>query len=57
VPVRYFPEASSINFKRSLRYGFSTLGVVAQYWLDRLRIRRSPLFDVNAAGPAPAVRP
>lgn len=25
VPVRYFPEASSINFSRSLKYGFATL--------------------------------
>ncbi len=25
VPVRYFPEASSINFWRSLKYGFDTL--------------------------------
>lgn len=25
VPVRYFPEASSINFRRSLRYGIETL--------------------------------
>ncbi len=25
VPVRYFPEASSINFRRSLKYGFDTL--------------------------------
>jgi glycosyltransferase involved in cell wall biosynthesis len=47
VPVRYFPQASSINFKRSLRYGFSTLAVVGQYWLDRLRIRRSPLFQAK----------
>jgi glycosyltransferase involved in cell wall biosynthesis len=45
VPVRYFPAASSINFKRSLKYGLSTLGVVGQYWLDWLRIRRSPLFE------------
>jgi hypothetical protein len=45
VPVRYFPEASSINFKRSLKYGVSTLGVVAQYWLDRLGLCRSPLFQ------------
>jgi glycosyltransferase involved in cell wall biosynthesis len=44
VPVRYFEEASSINFRRSLKYGFSTLGVVGQYWLDRLGIRRSRLF-------------
>jgi glycosyltransferase involved in cell wall biosynthesis len=44
VPVRYFEEASSINFRRSLKYGFSTLGVVGQYWLDRVGIRRSALF-------------
>jgi glycosyltransferase involved in cell wall biosynthesis len=44
VPVRYFAEASSINFKRSVRYGFSTLGAVCEYWLDRLGIRRSKLF-------------
>ncbi len=44
VPVRYFDEASSINFRRSLKYGINTLGVVGQYWLDRLGIRRSPLF-------------
>ena len=52
VPVRYFPEASSINFRRSLKYGLSTLAVVGQYWLDRLRWKRSPLFAAKAAGPA-----
>src|SRR5258708_34107604 len=36
VPVRYFAEASSINFMRSLKYGLSTLEVVGQFWLDRL---------------------
>jgi glycosyltransferase involved in cell wall biosynthesis len=49
VPVRYFPEASSINFKRSLRYGFGTLGVVGQYWLQRLHVRSSPLFAPKSA--------
>ena len=44
VPVRYFDEASSINFRRSVKYGISTLGVVGQYWLDRLGLRPSPLF-------------
>jgi glycosyltransferase involved in cell wall biosynthesis len=44
VPVRSFDEASSINFRRSLKYGLNTLGVVGQYWLDRLGIRRSLLF-------------
>lgn len=31
VPVRYFKEASSINFKRSLKYGFSTLRETAKF--------------------------
>jgi glycosyltransferase involved in cell wall biosynthesis len=44
VPVRYFDEASSINFRRSVRYGLGTLGVVGQFWLNRLGLRRSPLF-------------
>ncbi|HZT78723.1 MAG TPA: glycosyltransferase family 2 protein [Gemmataceae bacterium] len=44
VPVRYFEEASSINFRRSLRYGLLTLGVMAHYWLDRLHLWRSPLY-------------
>jgi len=44
VPVRYFKEASSINFRRSMRYGLLTLGVVGQYWLDRLGLYRSGRF-------------
>jgi glycosyltransferase involved in cell wall biosynthesis len=44
VPVRYFAEASSIDFKRSVKYGFSTLGAVGVFWLDRLRLWRSSLF-------------
>jgi glycosyltransferase involved in cell wall biosynthesis len=45
VPVRYFDEASSINFRRSVKYGFSTLGVVGQFWLQRLRLRRFGIFE------------
>jgi glycosyltransferase involved in cell wall biosynthesis len=44
VPVRYFDEASSIDFRRSVVYGLSTLRVVAEYWLHRLGLFRSPLF-------------
>ena len=52
VPVRYFPEASSINFRRSLKYGVNTLGVVGSYWLNRLGIRRSKLFEDKRKNPA-----
>jgi glycosyltransferase involved in cell wall biosynthesis len=47
VPVRYFPEASSINFRRSLRYGVSTLNVLAQFWAHRLGVRRGALFQAE----------
>jgi glycosyltransferase involved in cell wall biosynthesis len=50
VPVRYFDEASSINFRRSVKYGLSTLGTVGAYWLNRLGIRRSPLFKKKTEG-------
>jgi glycosyltransferase involved in cell wall biosynthesis len=53
VPVRYFDEASSINFRRSVVYGFGTLGVVGRYWLNRLGIRRSPLFGPAASAGVP----
>jgi glycosyltransferase involved in cell wall biosynthesis len=44
-PVRYFPEASSINWHRSVRYGTETLLTLAKYLLHRLGILRSPLFE------------
>jgi glycosyltransferase involved in cell wall biosynthesis len=37
-PTRYFPEASSINFGRSLRYGFGCLNAAWGGYLDRLGI-------------------
>ena len=55
VPVRYFPEASSINFGRSLTYGLGTLGTMMVYWMDRLGLRSSPLFSEKDPG-LPTVR-
>ena len=34
VPVRYFKEASSINFFRSLKYGAQTLFLALKYWMN-----------------------
>ncbi len=45
VPVRYFAEASSINFRRSTRYGLLTLWVMLQFWLHRLGICRPSIFQ------------
>lgn len=48
VPTRYFDEASSINFRRSLRYGLLTLWVLVIYWLHRIGIKKSVLFSPRA---------
>jgi hypothetical protein len=48
VPCRYSEESSSINFRRSVVYGLGTLATLALFWLDRLRIWRSPLFVAKA---------
>jgi glycosyltransferase involved in cell wall biosynthesis len=44
VPVRYFQEASQINFRRSAKYGLQTLTTVGKFWLNRLGLWRSGLF-------------
>ncbi len=54
VPVRYFDEASSINFRRCIKYGMGTLGAVGEYWFDRLGVRRSPRFERRLAVEAEA---
>jgi len=37
VPVRYFKEASSINFWRSLHYGLATIKIALKYWLGFIK--------------------
>lgn len=48
VPVRYFDEASSINFQRCLKYGFTTLWILCQFWLQKLRLCRFSIFTKPA---------
>ena len=43
-PCRYFPEASSIGFGSSLRYGLGVLRTGLTYRLARWGLVRSPLF-------------
>ncbi|MBI5625005.1 MAG: glycosyltransferase family 2 protein [Elusimicrobia bacterium] len=40
VPVRYFPEASSINFKRSVVYGLSTLVLLVEHLIHKSKLVR-----------------
>jgi len=35
IETRYFPEASSINFRRSVIYGFGVLWVLLKYELHK----------------------
>lgn len=44
-PTKYFPEASSINFKRSVVYGLGVIGVSVTYFLHRRGIVKSKLFQ------------
>lgn len=43
-PARYFPEASSINFFRSLKYGLGCLYNSILFRLNKMKILQSPLF-------------
>lgn len=46
-PTKYFPEASSINFRRSLRYGLGVLATSGKFVLQRPGLARFPIFDRN----------
>ncbi len=56
-PTRYFPEASSINLGRSIRYGFGVLATALEYRLCRWSLLRSPRLPrlTPPAPPAPRV--
>ena len=43
-PTKYFPEASSINFARSVAYGFGCLATGLRYRLARMHLVASSLF-------------
>jgi glycosyltransferase involved in cell wall biosynthesis len=45
VQARYFPEASSVNFKVSTIYGLKTVGVMLRFLLQRLGLYRSRIFN------------
>lgn len=43
-PAKYFEEASSINFSRSIRYGLGVLRVSISYFLQKIKLFRFSLF-------------
>jgi glycosyltransferase involved in cell wall biosynthesis len=44
-PTKYFEEASSINFARSVKYGFGVLGTTLKCWLQKSGIAHYRLFS------------
>ncbi|HUO78210.1 MAG TPA: glycosyltransferase family 2 protein [Thermodesulfovibrionales bacterium] len=44
-PTRYFKEASSINFRRSVKYGFGVLGSILKYLTGKWGLREYTIFS------------
>jgi len=46
-PTKYFKEASSINFRRSMKYGLGVLSTAIQFALQKAGIARFSIFSKN----------
>src|SRR5437899_10446401 len=46
-PTKYFPEASSINFRRSVKYGLGVLATTVQFALQKWGWATYRIFDPN----------
>jgi glycosyltransferase involved in cell wall biosynthesis len=46
-PTKYFEEASSINFKRSVKYGMGVLATTASFVAHRRGLAHAPIFDAT----------
>lgn len=46
-PTKYFEDASSINFRRSVTYGLGVLGTSLAFRLSKWGLRRTKIFDPN----------
>jgi glycosyltransferase involved in cell wall biosynthesis len=49
-PTHYFPEASSINFRRSVKYGFAVLWTSLRFRLQKWSLGKFRIFDIHAHG-------
>jgi glycosyltransferase involved in cell wall biosynthesis len=43
-PTKYFEEASSINFRRSLKYGFGVIGTTLEFVAHKVGLRHAPRY-------------
>ncbi len=46
-PTKYFEEASSINFRRSVEYGLGVLATTARFVAHKAGVLRSPIFGAR----------
>ena len=44
-PTKYFEEASSINFRRSVQYGLGVIATILRFALQRAGARYSPIIN------------
>jgi len=48
-PTKYFEDASSINFRRSVTYGFGVLATSLKFLLQKWGMARFPIFKTKSA--------
>jgi len=46
-PTKYFEEASSINFRRSVKYGLGVLATTATFMAHKAGLIQAPIFDAT----------
>ena len=56
-PTKYFPEASSINFRRSVRYGLGCVATALTFRLARMGIGSWRRFPRRVAGSRASAHP
>jgi glycosyltransferase involved in cell wall biosynthesis len=54
-PTKYFKEASSINFRRSVKYGFGVLATTLQFALQKWGLAHFPMFNSGGRKLEPGV--
>src|SRR5271169_769053 len=55
-PTRYQAESSSLNLRRSIRYGLGVLRTCGQYRLHKHGLRRYPYLDIDPASVRPSLQ-
>lgn len=54
-PTKYFPEASSINFRRSVKYGLGVLATTMQFAFQKWGLAKYRIFDAKGRRLEPGV--